>query len=126
MNIIVAGVIFFSTLALASAQPAADAAGAPIPCGNSQSGHGVAIQSCSFTLESSPGGNANYFVNVTIEYKASSPTKAVRFRCTLSNASSKVTQFGVLRQSGSALKFVSPFVSSSSPLKSVACAVDAT
>jgi hypothetical protein len=99
----------------------------PVSCSAAQSGHGVTIQSCAFTLEASPGGNQDYFVNVTIKYTAPNPTMAVRFRCALGNGSTTLPQYGVLRSSGSSLKFVSPFVSSSADaLKSVACFVDAT
>jgi hypothetical protein len=98
--------------------------GPPTPCSSTQGGSGVAIKSCSFTLQSSPAGIANYFVNVRIEY--TSPNPAVRFRCALGNANSTVSQYGVLRASGSSLQFVSPFVSPASTLKSVACFVDAS
>jgi hypothetical protein len=125
MNIMLVAALVFSSLVAASAQPSATI-GPPMSCSNSQSAHGVMIQSCTYTLESSPAGNANYFVNVTIKYRAPNATSAVRFRCTLGSASTKVQQYGVLRQSGSTLKFVSPFVSSASALQSVACAVDAT
>jgi hypothetical protein len=105
---------------------AAQTIGTPAPCSSTQNGSNVTIASCTFTLESSPGGNANYFVNVTIKYAAPSPTMAVRFRCALGNGSSTVAQYGVLRASGAVLQFVSPFVSPASVLKSVACSVDAT
>jgi hypothetical protein len=123
MNVILAGAIVLSSLV--AARPSATI-GPPVQCSNSQSSHGVAIQSCSYTLESSPAGNPNYFVNVTLKYATPSPTTPVRFRCTLANASTNSAQYGVLRLSGSTLKFISPFVSSSSALKSVRCAVDAT
>jgi hypothetical protein len=99
----------------------------PASCSAAESGHGVTIQSCAFTLEASPGGNQDYFVNVTIKYTAPNPTMAVRFRCALGNGSTTVSQYGVLRSSSTSLKFVSPFVSpSAGVLKSVACYVDAT
>ncbi len=125
MKVILAGAIVLSALAAATAHSDATVE-PPAQCSYSESGHSVTIQACSYTLEPSPAGNQNYFVNVTIKYTAPSPTQAVRFRCTLGNASTKVAQYGVLRQSGSTLKFVSPFVSSPSTLKSVQCAVDAT
>jgi hypothetical protein len=106
-----------------SAQTIADT-GPSMPCSSTQGGSGVAIKSCSFTLQSSPAGIAYYFVNVRIEY--TSPNPAVRFRCALGNGNSTVSQYGVLRASGSSLQFVSPFVSPASTLKSVACFVDAS
>ena len=105
-----------------AAQAVADAAAAT-PCTSSQGGHGVAIQSCSYTLAPSPAGNADYYVDVTIKFTGASG--AVRFKCALGNGSTTASQVGVLRASGSSLHFVSPFASSSSPLKSVACSVDA-
>ncbi len=97
----------------------------PMPCSDSGSGHGVAITSCSFVLEPSPAGNVNYFVNVTLKYTAPAGATAVRFRCALRNGSSAVSQYGVLRSSGSTLKFVSPFASTGSAVQSVSCYVDA-
>ncbi len=105
-----------------AAQAVADAA-AGTPCTSSEGGHGVAVQSCSYALEPSPAGTADYYVNVTIKFTGASG--AVRFKCVLGNGSTNAAQFGVLRESGSSLHFVSPFASSSSPLKSVACSVNA-
>lgn len=107
----------------------AQSAGSPspsMPCASGQNGYDVTIESCSFTLQRSPAGNPNYFVNVTIKYAAPNATTPVRFKCALGNGSSSVTQYGVLRKSGTTLTFVSPFVSSGSGLKSVGCSVDAT
>ncbi|MGC1381221.1 MAG: hypothetical protein WA814_09415 [Candidatus Baltobacteraceae bacterium] len=122
---LVAGAIILSSVATASAQTASS----PEPstaCSGSQGSHGISIKACTFTLGPSPAGNPNYFVNVTIKYAAPSATTAVRFRCAFGNGSEVVKQYGVLRQSGSTLHFVSPFASSSSALKSVECDVDAT
>jgi hypothetical protein len=95
-----------------------------MPCSSTQGGSGVAIQSCSFTLQPSPAGNPDYFVNVTLNYATPNVSKVVRFRCALGNASQTVSQYGVLRASGGTLKFVSPFVSPA--VKSVQCFVDKT
>jgi hypothetical protein len=86
----------------------------------------VAVQGTHFTLTSSDAGNANYFVNVTINYTP--PDTPVRFRCALSDGEKAVSLYGVLRQSGGVLQFVSPFATSgtSSPVKSVQCFVDKT
>jgi hypothetical protein len=86
----------------------------------------VAVQRTHFTLAPSNFGNANYFVNVTIDYAP--PDAPVRFRCELSDGSKTVSLYGVLRQSGASLQFVSPFATSgsSSPVKSVQCFVDKT
>lgn len=119
----VTAALLVSQGAHASAQPTS---GTPAPCSSTQNGSSVTIQSCTYTLESSPGGNAEYFVNVKINYAAPNPTMAVRFRCMLGNGSSTVAQYGVLRASGTVLQFVSPFVSQANTLKSVACSVDAT
>lgn len=97
--------------------------GPPKPC-SGHDGHGVTIESCSFTLGSSPAGNPNYFVTVTLRYSASNPAMAIRFRCALGSGGSTVSRFGVLRQSGAQLTFVSPF--STGVVKSVDCFVDAT
>ena len=110
-------------LALGTGRARGDAATA---CTGAQSGRSVTIQSCSFTLQSSPGGNPDYFVNVTIKYTSPSPQTPVRFRCALGNGSTQASQYGVLRSSGATLTFVSPFVSQTSGLKTVACFVDAT
>lgn len=111
--------------AQASSPSAAPGSAAAVPCSSARSALGVTISSCAFTLAPSPAGNPDYFVNVTIKYSAPAADAAVRFRCTLGNGSTNVAQYGVLRQSGATLRFVSPFVSSSSTLKSVACSVDA-
>ena len=105
-----------------AAQAVADA-GAATPCSSMHGGHGVSVQSCSYALSPSPAGNPDYYVDVTISFTGASG--AVRFKCMLGNGSSSVAQFGVLRASGASLHFVSPFSSTSTPLKSVACSVDA-
>jgi hypothetical protein len=86
----------------------------------------VTVQNTTFKLASSDAGNANYFVNVSINYTP--PDAPVRFRCDLSDGNKTVSLYGVLRQSGGSLQFISPFAtsSSSSPVKSVQCFVDKT
>jgi hypothetical protein len=96
-----------------------------LPCTGTQGGQGVTIASCAYALAPSPAGNPDYFVNVTIKYATAKPP-AVRFRCMLGNGTVKVAEYGVLRESGTTLTFVSPFVSPASILKSVECYVDAT
>jgi hypothetical protein len=120
-------VLVAASIALYASAPAvADAAHGPsLPC-STYDGHGVVINACSYSLEPSPAGNANYFVNIVINYTAPPNTSAVRFRCMLGNGSSTIPQYGVLRASPGTMRFVSPFVSDSSVLKSVGCYVDAT
>jgi len=120
-----AGLLAAAVLALASPARAAPASGttAAMACSGHGS-HGVTIQSCSFTLEPSPAGNPNYFVTVTLRYSAPNPAMAVRFRCALGDGNSAVSQYGVLRQSGGHLTFVSPFAKS--VVRSIDCFVDAT
>jgi hypothetical protein len=98
----------------------------PTSCSSTQSGHGVTIEGCSFTLQASPAGNPNYFVIVTLTYGAPNPTTPVRFRCLLGSGATQVAQYGVLRKSATSLTFVSPLASSGGVLKAVACNVDAT
>jgi hypothetical protein len=100
--------------------------GSPKQCSSSQGGFGVAISSCIYTLEASPAGNPNYYVNVTIVYTNSVPVAAVRFRCDLASKTKTVPQYGVSRSSPLTLRLISPFVTSPLGLESVACAVDAT
>lgn len=96
------------------------------PCSSLSSGQGVVITSCSYTLASSPAGNPNYFVDVTLRYTAPANTAAIRFRCMLSDGNNAIPQYGVLRSSGSTLNFVSPFVKAGGIVRSVSCYVDAT
>jgi hypothetical protein len=95
-------------------------------CSSSQGGFGVAISSCVYTLEASPAGNPNYYVNVTIVYTDSVPVAAVRFRCDLASKAKTVPQYGVSRSSPLTLRLISPFVAPATGLESVACSVDAT
>jgi hypothetical protein len=124
--------VFLCAVAFGAAVPAqfapataqtASSPGPPKPC-SGHSSQRVTIESCSFTLGSSPAGNPNYFVTVTLRYAAPSPAMAIRFRCALGDGGSTVSRYGVLRQSGANLTFVSPFVTS--VVKSVDCFVDAT
>ena len=100
---------------------AASHSGTPQPC-TFTSSSGVTIHQCTYVLSPSPAGNPDYFVNVTLAYTSSSP--AIRFRCLLGNGTTTASQYGVLRASGTSLKFVSPFVAPRSALTSVACSVD--
>ena len=100
--------------------------GSPKQCSNSQGGFGVGISSCVYTLEASPAGNPDYYVNVTIAYTNSAPGGAVRFRCDLASKTKTVPQYGVSRSSPLTLRFISPFVAAAAGLESVACVVDAT
>jgi hypothetical protein len=100
--------------------------GSPKQCSSSQGGLGVAISSCVYTLEASPAGNPDYYVNVTIVYTNSVPGGAVRFRCDLAGKTKTVPQYGVSRSSPLTLRFISPFVASAPGLESVVCVVDAT
>lgn len=108
---------------LSSSQPVTDP-GSARACASSPSSLGVSITSCVYTLSDSPAHNPNYYVKVTIVYAISSQSAAVRFRCDLGNGTQTVSQFGVSRSSPAQLTFISPFVTSPSPLTSVACAVD--
>jgi hypothetical protein len=96
------------------------------PASAQTSNAAVAVQQTTFKLASSGAGNANYFVNVNVYYAP--PDATVRFRCELSDGDKSVSLYGVLRQSGGSLRFVSPFAtsSSSSPVKTVQCFVDKT
>lgn len=124
-----AAILAAGALALGAFVPtparADESPGPPVPCSGSGNGYGVVITSCSFSLESSPAGNPNYFVDVTLRYTAP-PNTAVRFRCTLGDGGTAGSQYGVLRSSGGTLKFVSPFAKGGSPVTSVSCDVDAT
>jgi hypothetical protein len=92
--------------------------------GRAQAGSpAVTIKTTSFALKPSPAGNKSYFVIVTINY---APTDAVvRFRCDLSARGAPVSLYGVLRGSGTSLRFISPFPSST-PVTSVKCFVSKT
>ena len=116
---LLAAALFVQPAASFAATPAARSA--PQACAFT-SGSGVTIQRCSYTLSPSPAGNPDYFVSVTLAY--ASPSPAVRFRCLLANGTTTAAQYGVLRASGTSLKFVSPFVAPRSALQSVACFVD--
>jgi hypothetical protein len=102
------------------------AAAVLLPCTHAAGGQGVTIRSCSYALATSPAGNPNYFINVTIGYATAKPVAAVRFRCAFGNGVTKVTQYGVSRSSGATLTFVSPFVLATPGLQTVECSVDAT
>lgn len=101
------------------------AGGSAKPCSNSGSAFDVTINSCTFTLIPSPAGSPNYYVDVTIKYTASPPDQAVRFRCDFSGAGAPISRLGVLRSSGSSMRFVSPF-NPPTPSIDVACTVVAT
>jgi hypothetical protein len=101
------------------------AAGSAKPCPTSGSALGVTINSCTFTLNPSPAGSPNYYVDVTIKYTASPPDQAVRFSCDFSGAGAPISRLGVLRKSDSSMRFVSPFNPPSASID-VACTVVAT
>lgn len=97
----------------------------PRACSKADSGLGVTVTSCSFTLAASPAGTPNYYIDVKIDYAAQAADQAVRFRCEFSNGGAPASKIGVSRMSGSAMRFVTPFNPPTASF-SVACAVDAT
>jgi hypothetical protein len=100
--------------------------GSAKPCPTSGSAFGVTMSSCTFILNPSPAGSPNYYVDVAIKYSASPPDQAVRFRCDFTSAGAPpISRLGVLRNSGSSMRFVSPF-NPPTPSIDVTCAVVAT